>query len=83
MHCTELIETPAGLVIIAPVYCVASPGGSCSLTATTLSATSAPSGGMRGGGRVGLLAQEAVVAFLHQPLLPTPDVGLGAAGAPQ
>ena len=49
MRWTELTLMPVAFAIMAPVQCVASPGGSASVSATTRAATSAPSGGMREG----------------------------------
>src|SRR5665811_2176718 len=49
MRCTELILMPFSFAIMAAVQWVASAGGSLSVRATTRSATSVPSGGMREG----------------------------------
>jgi hypothetical protein len=49
MRCTELTLTPVSLAIASAVQCVVSPGGSLRVSATTRSATSAPSGGIREG----------------------------------
>jgi hypothetical protein len=50
IRCTELGLMPTAAAIAAAVQCVVSPGGSpVVVSATTRAATSAPSGGMRGG----------------------------------
>ena len=49
MRCTELTLMPVALAIMAATQWVASAGGSLSVRATTRSATSGPSGGMRDG----------------------------------
>jgi hypothetical protein len=49
MRWTEETLTPTALAIAAPVQWVASCGGSVAVRATTLSMTSWPSGGTRGG----------------------------------
>jgi hypothetical protein len=49
MRCTELAETPAAAAIIAAVQWVVSAGGAPCVRATTRSAISVPSGGMRDG----------------------------------
>src|ERR1700756_2861368 len=72
MRCAELTETPAALAIIAPVQCVASLGGSCSVRATTRSATSCPSRGMREG-LGNLVAGEPHPARADRPSAEVPD----------
>lgn len=72
-RCTELTETPTTSAIIVPVQCVASKGGSCCVRATMRSAMSRPRRAIREG-RV--LSRRRVYAFLHETLLPAPDVGL-------
>ena len=49
MRRTELTLMPVALAIMAATQWVASAGGSLSVRATTRSATSGPSGGMRDG----------------------------------
>ena len=49
MRRTALALMPAAFAIMSAVQCVVSPGGSASVSATTRSATSGPSGGMREG----------------------------------
>src|ERR1700738_592663 len=71
---------PTAFAIIEAVQWVASTGGSVRVSATTRSAISEPSGGIRGGSR--LIAQEAVITGLHEAFLPAPHAGLRLSSPP-
>jgi hypothetical protein len=79
-------QAGGALAIMAPVLCVASPGGSSCVMATIRSATSCPSGFTREGRVLSRSRpskpswQQAIEALLHEALLPAPDTGLGLAG---
>ena len=64
---------------VRPVQCVVSPGGAASVRLTSLPDRLARQRSLAGWPR--LVAQEAIHAFMHEPLLPTPDDRLRQAGA--
>ena len=76
----ELTLSPAAFDIRTPVQWVVSPGGSASVSATTRSAASTPSGLMRG--RTRLVAEQPIEALLDKALPPAPNTGLGLASSP-
>src|ERR1700710_426481 len=69
MRWTEVRLTPAILAITRPGQWVVSPGGCASVRAPIRSAISSASLGTR---RAGLVAQQAINTFGHEPLLPAP-----------
>ena len=71
IRCTVRKDSPVALAIIRPVQCVASPGGSPQVSATTRCTIA--SGVARLAGLSGLVAQQPVDAGLGEALLPAPD----------
>src|SRR5665811_1380012 len=77
MRWTELALISTTFAIMAEVQWVASAGGSAWVSITTCSVMFDPSGRMRW---PRLVAQETVIAFLHEAFLPAPDTGLRLTG---